>query len=64
MASLKRSTALLGLIGIGWIGYTLVVGDVSLVDAGIRGGAILGAVLVLTRLFSVGVRALATSLER
>ncbi len=64
MASLKRWTALLGLLGIGWIGFTLVVGDVSLVDAGVRAGAILAAVVVLTRLFSAGVRALATSLER
>lgn len=64
MGSIRRLIALLGLAGIGWIAYTLVLGQVTLADAGIRAAAILAAVMVLTRLFGFGVRMIATSLER
>lgn len=63
MGSLRRLTAFLGLAGLGWIGYTLLMGDLTLADAGIRAAAIFGAVTVLSWVAGLGVRILASTLE-
>lgn len=63
MGSIRKAIAVVGLMGIGWIGYTLIQGDLSLLDAGIRAAAIFGAVIVLGQVLTIGVRLLASSLE-
>ena len=63
MAALRRFTAIAGLFGIGWIAYTLLRGEVTLFDAGVRAASVFGAVVVLTWLMGLGVRAVASSLE-
>ena len=64
MARLKSFVAMAGLAGVGWIAYTVVQGEVSLMDAGIRAAAVLGAVMVVTMFIGFGARMLAASLER
>jgi len=63
VGSIRKAIAVVGLMGIGWIGYTLIQGDLSLLDAGIRAAAIFGAVIVLGQVLTIGVRLLASSLE-
>ena len=64
MDGLRRFVLAFGFVGVGWIGYTLVEGNLTLLDAGIRAAAVLGAVLVALALMRGGVRMLAASLER
>ena len=63
MDSIRRFVLFLGFAGLGWIGYTLVAGNVTLFDAGIRSAAVLGAVLVMLALIRGGIRVLAASLD-
>jgi len=64
MDSLRRYAAVLGLLGLGWIAYGLVSGELALLDAGIRAGALLVGVLLITTFMRVGIGLLASSLER
>jgi hypothetical protein len=64
MGTLKRFTAVAGLFGIAWIGYTLVRGEVTLLDAGVRAASIFGAVVVVSWIMGLGLRTMARSLER
>jgi len=61
--SLRRYVAVLGLLGLGWIAYGLVSSELALFDAGIRAGALLVGVLLITALMRVGIGLLASSLE-
>lgn len=60
----SRITAVLGLIMMGVISYQVVLGQISLVEAGQRGAVTLLAVIAVRRIGNVGMRALAGSMER
>ena len=49
---LKRYLAIIGLLGLAPIGYLLIVGRLTVSDAGLRGGLIILAVLVLRKMAS------------
>lgn len=64
MAQIRRFVTLLGIAAIGLIGYQLVMGDMSLPDAGIRAMGVLVGVILVMRVVGSGVRLLAESLDR
>jgi hypothetical protein len=61
---LKRLVAIIALIAMLPIGYLLVVGHISVVDAAIRAGMTLLAAIVVNYLAGLGISAMATSMER
>ncbi len=63
MRDVRRVLSILGLLAMGWISLLLVMGRLSLLDAGIRALAVMLAVVVVTKLVRLGTRALASSLE-
>ncbi|MCP3934267.1 MAG: hypothetical protein GY708_02720 [Actinomycetia bacterium] len=64
MGQIRRFVTLLGMAAIGLIGYQLIVGDLSLPDAGVRALGVLIAVIVVMKLATAGVKALADSLTK
>lgn len=60
----NRVTGILGLIMMGAIAYQVVLGQITLVEAGQRGAITLLAVIVVRRLGNIGMSALAGSMER
>lgn len=64
MRKLRRALALVGLIATGAIAYLLVTGQMSAADAGLRAGAVMGAVLLAGRLSDAVISGVARSLER
>lgn len=60
----NRVTGILGLIMMGAISYQVVLGQITLVEAGQRGAVTLLAVIAVRRLGNLGMRALAGSMER
>ncbi|GEM_PF-5946915 len=63
MKDVRRVLSILGLLALGWISLLLVMGRISLLDAGIRALAVMGAVLLVGKLVRVGTGILASSLE-
>ncbi len=63
MKDVRRILSTLGLLALGWISLLLVLGRLSLLDAGIRALAVMVAVLVVGKLIRVGTGILASSLE-
>ena len=60
----NRVTGILGLIMMGAISYQVVLGQITLVEAGQRGAVTLLAVILVRRLGNLGMSALAGSMER
>ena len=64
MNPINRLAALLGLIVLTPIAYGVAVGSLDMVDAAIRAGLTLGAVIVVRIIGRLGVSLLADSMER
>ncbi len=62
MSQIRRFVTLIGMVAIALISYQLIVGDISLPDAGIRALGVLIGVIVVMKLAAAGVNALAESL--
>ena len=60
----SRITSLLGLIMLGAIAYQVVLGQITLMEAGQRSAVTLVAVMIVRRLGNFGMQALAGSMER
>ncbi len=64
MNPINRLAALLGLIVLLPIAYGVTTGSLDMVDAAVRAGLTLGAVIVVRILGRIGVSLLADSMER
>ena len=64
MNPFNRLAAVLGLIVLVPIGYGLANGSLDMVDAAIRAGLTLGAVIAVRMIGRLGVSVLASSMER
>ena len=64
MNPINRLAALLGLIVLTPIAYGVATGSLDMVDAAIRAGLTLGAVMVVRIIGRIGVSLLADSMER
>jgi hypothetical protein len=64
MNPINRLAALLGLIVLTPIAYGVATGSLDMVDAAIRAGLTLGAVIVIRMIGRFGVSLLADSMER
>lgn len=64
MNPINRLAALLGLIVITPIAYGVATGSLDMVDAAIRAGLTLGAVIVIRMIGRFGVSLLANSMDR
>lgn len=64
MNPINRLAALLGLIVLLPIAYGVATGSLDMVDAAVRAGLTLGAVIVVRILGRIGVSLLADSMER
>jgi hypothetical protein len=64
MNPINRLAALLGLIVLTPIAYGVATGSLDMVDAAIRAGLTLGAVIVIRIIGRIGVSLLADSMER
>jgi hypothetical protein len=60
----SRITGILGLVMMGAIAYQVVLGQITLVEAGQRGAITLVAVIIVRKLGNLGMSALAGSMER
>lgn len=61
---INRLAALLGLIALTPIAYGVAVGSLDMVDAAMRAGMTLGAVVAIRMIGRVGLSILANSMER
>jgi hypothetical protein len=61
---LSRLAAILGLLMMVPIGYLVIIGELTVVDASVRAAVTLAAVIVVRRLGRFGVGVLADSMER
>ena len=64
MNPINRLAALLGLVVITPIAYGVATGSLDMVDAAVRAGLTLGAVIVVRIVGRIGVSLLASSMER
>ncbi len=61
---INRMAALLGLVALTPIAYGVAMGSLDMVDAAIRAGITLGAVIVVRMIGRMGLSILANSMER
>lgn len=61
---LKRLVAIIALIAMLPVGYLLVSGQISVVDAAIRAGITLAAAIAVNFVAGIGINAMANSMDR